>query len=78
MHEILVNRLGGLSLLRKRNSVVRLGDRPDRTLDFYRGRKTTTQQLDGLERVHDLFVKSDFCYNTSATRYNFCGESLMT
>ena len=42
MHEVLVNRLGGLSLPRK--SVVRLTDRPDMTLDVYRGRKTTTQQ----------------------------------
>ena len=42
MHEVLVNRLGGLSLPRK--SVVRLTDRPDMTLDFYRGRKTTIQQ----------------------------------
>ena len=38
MHEVLVNRLGGLSLPRK--SVVRLTDRPDMTLDVYRGRKT--------------------------------------
>ena len=36
VHEILVNRLGGLSLPRK--SVVRLTDRPDMTLDVYRGR----------------------------------------
>ena len=43
MHEVLVNRLGGLSLPRK--SVVRLTDRPDMTLDVYRGRKTTMQQL---------------------------------
>ena len=42
MHEVLVNRLGGLSLPRK--SVVRLTDRPDMTIDVYRGRKTTTQQ----------------------------------
>ena len=42
MHEVLVNRLGGLSLPRK--SVVRLTDRPDMTLDVYRGRKTTVQQ----------------------------------
>ena len=41
MHEVLVNRLGGLSLPRK--SVVRLTDRPDMTLDVYRGRKTTDQ-----------------------------------
>ena len=42
MHEVLVNRLGGLSLPRK--SVVRLTDCPDMTLDVYRGRKTTKQQ----------------------------------
>ena len=42
VHEVLVNRLGGLSLPRK--SVVRLTDRPDMTLDVYRGRKTTKQQ----------------------------------
>ena len=42
MHQVLVNRLGGLSLPRK--SVVRLTDRPDMTLDVYRGRKTTIQQ----------------------------------
>ena len=41
MHEVLVNRLGGLSLPMK--SVVRLTDRPDMTLDVYRGRKTTIQ-----------------------------------
>ena len=41
MHEVLVNRLGGLSLPRK--SVVRLTDRPDMTLDVYRGHKTTMQ-----------------------------------
>ena len=34
MHEVLVNRLGGLSLPRK--SVVRLTDHPDMTLDVYR------------------------------------------
>ena len=42
MHVVLVNRLGGLSLPRK--SVVRLTDRPDMTLDVYRGRKTTKQK----------------------------------
>ena len=48
MHEVLVNRLGGLSLPRK--SVVRLTDRPDMTLDVYRGRKTTAQLLDTAKR----------------------------
>ena len=43
MHEVLVNRLGGLSLPRK--SVVRLTDHPDMTFDVYRGRKTTMQQM---------------------------------
>ena len=57
MHEVLVNRLGGLSLPRK--SVVRLTDRPDMTLDVYRGRKTTMQQkqqqmLLCFMSVHDL------------------------
>ena len=40
MQEVLLNRLGGLSLPRK--SVSRLTDRPDMTLDVYRGRKATT------------------------------------
>ena len=42
MHEVLVNRLGGLLSL-PRKSVVRLTDRYDMTLDVYRGRKTTIQ-----------------------------------
>ena len=42
MHEVLVNRLGGLSLPRK--SVVRLTDCPDMTLAVYHGRKATIQQ----------------------------------
>ena len=42
MHEVLVNRLGGLSLPKK--SMVRITDRPDMTLDVYRRRKTTLQQ----------------------------------
>ena len=42
MLEVLVTRLGGLSLPRK--SVVRVTDRPDMTLDVYRGHKTKMQQ----------------------------------
>ena len=42
VHEVLVNRLGGVSLPWK--SVVRLIDHPNMTLDVYRGRKTTMQQ----------------------------------
>ena len=53
MHEVLVNRLGGLSLPRK--SVVRLTDRPDMTLDVYRGRKTTKQQQPMYCRLEDFF-----------------------
>ena len=51
MHEVLVNRLGGLSLPRK--SVVRLTDRPDMTLDVYRGRKTTMQHVTYFETLSD-------------------------
>ena len=40
MQELLVNRLGGLSLPRK--SVFRLTDRPDMTSDVYCGCKTIT------------------------------------
>ena len=47
MHEVLVNRLGGLSLPRK--SVVRLTDRPDMILDVYRGRK---QQCNNNAKIH--------------------------
>ena len=53
MHEVLVNRLGGLSLPRK--SVVRLTDRPDMTLDVNRGRKTTMQQLLTVKYQGDLY-----------------------
>ena len=49
MHEVLVNRLGGLSLPRK--SVVRLTDRPDMTVDVYRGRKTTLQQQQQQQQI---------------------------
>ena len=53
MHEVLVNRLGGLGLPRK--SVVWLTDRPDMTLDVYRGRKATMQQCKKLTK-HILFI----------------------
>ena len=58
MHEVLVNRLGGLSLPRK--SVVRLTDRPDMTLDVYRGRKTTIQQYNVLSEGNE--TSPDHCY----------------
>ena len=52
VHEVLVNRLGGLSLPRK--SVVRLTDRPDMISDVYRGRKTTNQQSTTCMRLENL------------------------
>ena len=58
MHEVLVNRLGGLNLPRK--SVVRLTDRPDMTLDVYRGRKTTMQQQQQQSCLFYLSLNSDF------------------
>ena len=59
MHEVLVNRLGGLSLPRK--SVVRLTDRPDMTLDVYRGRKTTIQKK---KKIH-LTIFRDIIFYTN-------------
>ena len=56
VHEVLVNRLGGLSLPRK--NVVRLTDRPDMTLDVYRGRKTTMQQQQTTFKEQILSSKS--------------------
>ena len=49
MHEVLVNRLEGLSLPRK--SVVRITDCPDMTLDVYSGRKTTIQLQLLIEKI---------------------------
>ena len=55
MHEVPVNRLGGLSLPRK--SVVRLTDRPDMTLDVNRGRKTTIQPIYRLSDANEELDK---------------------
>ena len=54
VHEVLVNRSGGLSLPRK--SVVRLTDRPDMTIDVYRGRKTTIQYNTIILKVKEDFI----------------------
>ena len=62
VHKVLVNRLGGLSLPRK--SVVRLTDRPDMTLDVYRGRKTTIQLF-----IQDILVIEKLL---NYTRYTDC------
>ena len=55
MQEVLVNRLGGLSLPRK--SVVKLTDRLDMTLDVYHGRKTTTTIIGNLKLVSALVLE---------------------
>ena len=67
MHEVLVNRLGGLSLPRK--SVVRLTDRPDMTLDVYRGRKTTIQQQ---QQVQLIFHSGCYEITGKMGQYNRC------
>ena len=71
MHEVLVNRLGGLSLPRK--SVVRLTDRPDMTLDVYRERKTTIQQ----KRLRRRFPVARFTLFKQTTHacHNQTGQS---
>ena len=70
MHEVLANRLGGLSLPRK--SVVRLTDRPDMTLDVYRGRKTSIQQQQ--QPIEIFFVSS--CLNFWKHRPSEIGSAL--
>ena len=47
-NEVLVNRLGGLSLPRK--NVVRLTDHPDMTIDVYCGSKRTTTTTTTLQK----------------------------
>ena len=74
MHEVLVNRIGGLSLPRK--SVVRLTDRPDMTLDVYRGRKTTMQQQQQILKT-DRFLTVK--YLSSMNNYVlYLGHQLMS
>ena len=58
MQEVLVNRLGGLSLPKK--SVVRLTDRPDMTFDVYCGRKTTTT-IQIISVAHELDEAAEYC-----------------
>ena len=55
VHEVLVNRLGGISLPRK--SVVRLTDRPDMTLDVYRGCKTKQYNNNKLVIYKSIFLR---------------------
>ena len=71
MREVLVNRLGGLSLPRK--SVVRLTDRPNMTLDVYRGRKTTIQQQQQEPVSFDLKRKLSTCTLHDKIVFSFKG-----
>ena len=66
MHKVLVNRLGGLSLSGK--SVVRLTDRPDMTLDVYRGHKTTMQQ----QQKKSMMLRSLAKVLLHVWSYDFC------
>ena len=79
MHEVLVNRLGGLSLPRK--SVVRLTDRPDMTLDVYRGRKPTKQQPHNerhLATVNKKNMPENARYNVQTRQIPFSGYQCST
>ena len=60
VHEVLVNRLGGLSLPRK--IVVRLTDCPDMTLDVYCGRKTTIQQQQQQQLKFVIVYPAKYCH----------------
>ena len=71
VREVLVNRLGGLSLPRK--SVGRLTDCPDMTSDIYRGRKTTTQQQQQYIVV-DIFI--NYVSTTSQPETEIIAHSL--
>ena len=75
MHEVLVNRLGGLSLPRK--SVVRLTDRPDMTLDVYRGRKTTMQQCPALRGQRTMDDLRFYVISTVFQSYQDDGRMIM-
>ena len=66
VHEVLVNRLGSLSLPRK--SVVRLTDHPDMTFDAYRGRKTTTADL---SMADTSLQQSLLCFHIGAVEERF-------
>ena len=67
VHEVLVNRLGGLSLPRK--SVVWLTDRPNMTLDVYRGRKTTIQNNNNKYYAGPLQIVSTYAIFAKVLTY---------
>ena len=79
MHEVLVNRLGGLSL--HRNSVVRLTEHPDMTIALYRGHNKMIQQQhatmfskdrDIRKRLIFLFCVKNMWNKSSAEWGNIC------
>ena len=75
MHEVLVNRLGGLSLPRK--SVVRLTDRPDMTFDdVYRGRKTTIQHADSA-RLPPISHQCDWLFLEVRVFHTLSGKGVL-
>ena len=74
MHEVLVNRLGSLSL--PRQSVVRLTDRPDMTLDVYRGRKTTMQHQQKKKYLFLLLLSIDGLGNMHVDQLTYCFKPL--
>ena len=67
MHEVLVNRLGGLSLPRK--SVVRLTDRPEMTVEF---NVDVKQQYNNNNKyfMHILSPVTDNCPSSTSGRRN--------
>ena len=70
MQEVLVNRLGGLSLPRK--SVVRLTDRPDMTIDVYYGRKTTIQQQHREDQLMDIKLELQTSCGPALKNVEYC------
>ena len=73
MHEVLFNRLGSLSLPRK--SVDGLTDRPDMTLDVYRGRKTTKQQATLFLHVSENKREIEIAILCTGVKVKFVGRS---
>ena len=72
VHKVLVNHLGGLSL--PRNSVLRLIDGPDMTIDVYCGCKAKIQQQQQLLHCHAVIdsiyaIKSTFWLWTLQCNY---------
>ena len=73
MHEVRVNRLGGLSLPRK--SVAMITVRTDMTSAVYRGRKTTQQQ-----QIYVCFMNIKYnmelldAFQFSQTKYKNCND----